>query len=88
MNEKKVIESGIEYIVSTDKHGNKWWFHNEIKHRENGPAVEGATGDNEWWVNGKVVYIYDISIRLIIFFQGYFKFLLAIKLPMNKKDFF
>jgi hypothetical protein len=26
---------------------------NGLKHRTNGPAVEWANGDKEWWVNGE-----------------------------------
>jgi len=37
----------------TDGYGNKIWYLNGKKHRENGPTCEYADGHKEWWVNGK-----------------------------------
>ena len=36
-----------------DDLGNKfWWSHGKL-HREDGPAVEWANGDKEWYLNDK-----------------------------------
>jgi len=43
----------IEYTVRVYKKGNKNWLLNDNLHREDGPAVEGANGYKEWWLNGK-----------------------------------
>lgn len=32
--------------------GDKGWFLNGLKHRENGPAVEYADGKRKWFLNG------------------------------------
>jgi len=37
-----------------DKFGTKRWYNSKGQlHREDGPAVEYATGDTVWFVNGK-----------------------------------
>ena len=38
----------------TYPNGDKVWFLNDKRHREDGPAVERANGDKEWWLNGKL----------------------------------
>jgi hypothetical protein len=43
----------IAYKVKVWPSGNKEWFLNGKKHREDGPAVERANGAKEWWLNGK-----------------------------------
>ena len=40
-----------EYEV--DEYGTKRWYHNGLRHREDGPAVEHLDGYQEWWVNGE-----------------------------------
>lgn len=42
----------MDYQIVVDKLGNKYWYLNEIPHREGGPAVENSDGTKEWWVNG------------------------------------
>jgi len=38
-----------------DKYGVKMWFNtNQEFHREDGPAIECANGDKEWWINGQI----------------------------------
>ena len=39
--------------IKIDSHGNKVWYKNGKYHREDGPAIEYATGDKEWWLNNK-----------------------------------
>jgi len=42
----------IEYTVKVHENGNKYWFLNGKRHREDGPAVEWANGDKSWYLNG------------------------------------
>ena len=44
----------IKYEVCVYKDGDKSWFLNGKRHREDGPAFEYANGDKEWWLNGKL----------------------------------
>ena len=44
----KVCQSG------NNPSGNKSWWLNGQRHREDGPAVEDISGYKEWWVNGKL----------------------------------
>jgi len=44
MNECKIV---IE-------HGTKFWYLNDVLHREDGPAIEHATGGKFWYRNGKL----------------------------------
>ena len=38
---------------STNSSGDKYWFaENGLLHRDDGPAVEYANGDKQWYVNG------------------------------------
>jgi len=32
--------------------GDKYWFINDKRHREDGPAAEYANGDKYWYING------------------------------------
>ena len=54
MNNYKTVEEltnkGYEYIV--DKNGDKSWYLNGNRHREDGPAIEWADGDKSWYING------------------------------------
>ena len=44
----------IEYTVKVWDNGNKSWYLNGKRHREDGPAVECADGDKFWYLNGKL----------------------------------
>ena len=44
----------IEYTVEVDDDGNKSWYLNGNRHREDGPAIEYAGGDKFWYLNGKL----------------------------------
>tara|TARA_B110000503_G_C7001013_1_gene351534 strand:+ start:341 stop:601 length:261 start_codon:yes stop_codon:yes gene_type:complete len=35
------------------KDGTKYWYLNDLLHREDGPAFEGAGGIKAWYINGK-----------------------------------
>ena len=45
----------IEYKVKVWPNGNKQWFLNNKRHREDGPAIEWANGGKAWWLNGKAL---------------------------------
>jgi hypothetical protein len=49
--EYKKLKNGGEYIQNLD--GDKQWFLNGKRHREDGPAVEWANGDKVWYLAGK-----------------------------------
>jgi hypothetical protein len=36
-----------------DNYGVKYYYLNDLLHREDGPAKEWRNGDKEWWINGK-----------------------------------
>ena len=43
--------------IKIDSNGNKFWYKDremKVRHREDGPAVEYADGDKEWWLNGEL----------------------------------
>ena len=42
-----------EYTVKVDNIGTKRWYLNDERHREDGPAVELASGAKGWWLHGK-----------------------------------
>ena len=44
----------IEYTVKVYDNGDKHWWLNGLRHREDGPAVEFADGHKEWYLNGKL----------------------------------
>ena len=41
----------IKYEVRVYEDGDKSWFLNGKRHREDGPAVEYANGDKHWYLN-------------------------------------
>jgi len=43
----------IEYTVKVYPDGNKAWYLNGKRHREDGPAIEYSNGDKSWYLNGK-----------------------------------
>jgi len=42
----------IEYTVRVYDDGTKYWYLNGKKHREDGPAIERASGYKAWYLNG------------------------------------
>jgi hypothetical protein len=34
--------------------GDKYWYLNGKRHREDGPAIEDIDGDKYWYINGKL----------------------------------
>ena len=43
----------IEYTVKVHDNGNRFWFLNGVRHREDGPAVEYVFGTKHWYLNGE-----------------------------------
>jgi hypothetical protein len=36
--------------------GNKYWYLNGRRHREDGPAIEWFSGDKHWYINGEFIH--------------------------------
>lgn len=53
----------IEYTVKVYQNGDKEWWLNGKRHREDGPACEWADGDKKWYLNGKEVTEEEHKIR-------------------------
>jgi len=48
------MKSEMIPVCRMDDCGTKFWrLPNGLKHRTDGPAVEGHGGQREWWINGK-----------------------------------
>ena len=43
----------IEYTVTVYANGDRFWYLNGGRHREDGPAVEYSNGGKVWYLNGK-----------------------------------
>ena len=46
-----------EQFIHVDEDGDKFYYSDKamtIRHREDGPAIEYADGDKEWFINGKL----------------------------------
>jgi len=41
-------------ICKTYSNGDKYWYLNGERHREDGPAIEWANGNKAWYLNGKL----------------------------------
>jgi len=37
-----------------DKFGDKYWYKDDLLHREDGPAIEETNGDKFWYIEGKI----------------------------------
>jgi hypothetical protein len=48
----KDMSSDFTGIVEHNS-GDKAWWKNGKRHRENGPAIEFSSGAKSWWINGK-----------------------------------
>jgi len=42
----------MNYTIKTNKFGNKYYYLNNVLHREDGPAVEYTTGTKHWYKDG------------------------------------
>jgi hypothetical protein len=43
----------IEYTVLVYPNGSKYWYLDNQRHREDGPAIEWAVGTKYWYLDGK-----------------------------------
>jgi hypothetical protein len=41
-------------IMIEDSNGDKQWWLNDERHREDGPAIENSDGYMQWWFHGKL----------------------------------
>jgi hypothetical protein len=46
-------EIKMKYEVGVNEYGTYWRLNGEL-HRENGPAIEYASGSKSWWLNGEL----------------------------------
>ena len=44
----------IEYNVKVYKDGDKYWYLNGKRHREDGPSIERANGNRYWYLDDKL----------------------------------
>jgi hypothetical protein len=44
----------IEYTVKVQANGDKYWYLNGKRHREDGPSAEYANGEKRWFLKGKL----------------------------------
>lgn len=44
----------IEYTVKVFDNGDRYWYLNDKRHREDGPAIEYSNGSRWWYLNGKL----------------------------------
>ena len=45
----------IEYTVKVYDSGTRFWYVNDLLHREDGPAIEWSNGDRSWYLHGNKV---------------------------------
>lgn len=51
-NTIKLIDISNHYEVAKYLNGSMFWYLNNIRHREDGPAILYPDGYKEWWLNG------------------------------------
>ena len=54
----------IEYTVRVHDNGGKDWYLNGKRHREDGPAIEGARGGKWWYLNGELLTEKEFNRRM------------------------
>ena len=54
----------IEYTVKVNPYGDKFWYLNDKLHREDGPAVERASGNKRWYLNGEELTETEFNNRM------------------------
>lgn len=50
--DNKIKPSMYIYFFNKNRKPNKYWFVNDQLHREDGPAIEHANGNKDWFLNG------------------------------------
>jgi hypothetical protein len=55
-----MAEGDMQPVITVNKYGDKFWKLNARLHREDGPAIEWATGedDKEWYLFG-IPYLFE-----------------------------
>jgi len=48
------INKDNQYTYYTNLYGDKFWYFDNLLHREDGPALEYANGDKAWYFHGKL----------------------------------
>ena len=56
----------IKYEVIVHDDGDKYWYLNGKRHREDGPAVEKTNGYKAWYLNGEEVTEEDVMGHTIV----------------------
>ena len=51
---EQIKDCTVEAGVAEYAYGDKEWYLNGKRHREDGPAIEYANGDKYWYINGKL----------------------------------
>jgi len=68
MKQYKITENNITYNIQEHLNGNKFYYLNDKRHRENGPAIEYHSGDKAWYKNGK---LHRNDGQAVEYFNGY-----------------
>ena len=63
MKTHKVTEGGKEYTVEVYPSGSNYWHFDGRLHREDGPAIEWANGDKEWYLHGEFLTELEFNSR-------------------------
>jgi len=50
--DKTRLDIWDKQVFFVNEFGTKYWHLNDRLHRENGPAVENASGNKSWYLNG------------------------------------
>ena len=51
------------YTLDVYDNGDKYWYLNDQRHREDGPAIEYADGRKYWYLNGKELSEAEFNAR-------------------------
>jgi hypothetical protein len=54
----------IKYEVKVYTNGDKYWYLNGERHREGGPAIEGANGTKYWYLNSEKLTEEEFNERM------------------------
>ena len=52
-----------EYTVKVHANGAKFWYLNDQRHREDGPAIEWSDGTKYWYLNGQELTEKEFNAR-------------------------
>ena len=62
-----MTEDNNKPVMKVDEYGDKIWYLNDKRHREDGPAVEYADGSKEWYLNDKFIVGTSSDIERALF---------------------